>query len=73
MKTFMDHHHHRHHVIRGRGMATLEPSLGHPQECEENRASRVAARAGELPFSNVASRWCDDTRAPRIAGRDARS
>ena len=68
MKTFMDHHHHRHHVIRGRGMATLEPSLGHPQECEENRASRVAARAGELPFS----RGREDTRASRIAGRDAR-
>ena len=47
--------------------------LGRPKEGEDDRASRVAAWAGELPFSKVASRGREDNRASRIAGRDARS
>ena len=47
-------------------------NLGHPQGREDNRASRVAAWAGELRFSRAA-RGREDNRASRIAGRDARS
>ena len=57
----------------GMFVRSLGANLGHPQGREDNRASRVAAWAGELTFSSGVARGREDNRASRIAVRDARS
>ena len=58
---------------RGKNLRSISTRDVGSQGREDNRASRVAAWAGELPFSKVVSREREDRRASRIAGRDAQS